>query len=192
MANPGELTTCKKGHHYYADQYSECPNCKKEQTGKTVSHTTGGESQVKMKYNERNAKQYDFDDDDVTVSCVKKKLGFAPIVGWLVCIDGECKGKDYPIRGERNYVGRDRSMDICIMDETVSRNNHASVNFDDRVGKYYYSLGMGRTIDHINDNPVFGTVELKKNDIIEIGSTKMLFVPLCGDKFKWEDWNEEK
>ena len=137
-----------------------------------------------MKYNERNAKQYDFGDDDVTESCVKKKLGFAPIVGWLVCIDGECKGKDYPIRGERNYVGRDRSMDICIMDETVSRNNHASVNFDDRAGKYYYSPGMGRTIDHINDNPVFGTVELKKNDIIEIGSTKMLFVPLCGDKYQ--------
>lgn len=195
MAISGELITCKKGHHYDPEKYCECPTCKRENAGKDVGCTKGSASQEKpvgIKYIERSRSENDWDDEDVTVCCAKKVLGFDPITGWLVCIDGECKGKDYAIKGGRNYIGRDKDMDICIADVTVSRTNHASVSFDDKTGKFYYSPGMGRSIDHINDNPVFATVELKKGDQIEIGTTKLVFVPLCGSSFKWEDWNENE
>lgn len=185
MAISGELITCKKGHYYDPEKHSECPTCKRENAAKDTN-------QAKIKYVECGHIEQDFEDNDVTVCCAKKGLGFDPVTGWLVSIDGECKGKDYPIKSGRNYIGRDRDMDICLTDVAVSRNNHASVSFDDKTGKFYYSPGMGRSIDHINDNPVFATVELKKGDQVEIGTTKLVFVPLCGGSFKWEDWNEDE
>jgi len=38
---------------------------------------------------------------------------------------------------------------------------------------------------HLNDEEVDVPVELKPHDIIELGQTKLMFVPLCGEKFQW-------
>ena len=35
-------------------------------------------------------------------------------------------------------------------------------------------------------NPVRNTAELKPFDEIKMGASKFIFVPLCGDNFKWE------
>jgi hypothetical protein len=37
-----------------------------------------------------------------------------------------------------------------------------------------------------NDKAIFATEKLAAHDTIEVGQTKLLFIPLCGDKFKWE------
>ncbi|MDD6157649.1 MAG: FHA domain-containing protein [Lachnospiraceae bacterium] len=184
MANPGDLRICKKGHYYNPEKYSECPTCKKN------GGETAGSAEMR-----RVVRGYHVPEDgneDVTVAEAVKKIGFQPIAGWLVCVDGEGKGKDYKILYGRNFIGRDRSMDICIQgDKTISRVNHASISYDDKAKKYYYSPEIGRSIDYINGNPVFETVELHNRDCIEIGSMKLVFAPLCGDNFRWEDWNEE-
>ena len=122
----------------------------------------------------------------------EKEKNIDPIVGWLVCAEGANKGKDSPMHMGRNFIGRDRGMDICIGDSTVSRTNHASVSYDDKSNKYYYTPGMSRCIDHINEAPVFATVELKARDCIEVGESKFIFIPLCGSNFKWEEWQEDE
>lgn len=109
-----------------------------------------------------------------------------PVAGWLVCIDGPEKGKDYRIHEENNYIGRSANMDICIRsDDTVSRENHAIVAYDVRDRVFYFAPCRGASIVRHNGRAVFNNVELKSGDRIEIGQGTFLFVPLCGENFQW-------
>ena len=42
-----------------------------------------------------------------TVGLIRKRTGLDPVVGWLVCIAGPDKGRDYRIHSERNFLGRE-------------------------------------------------------------------------------------
>ncbi len=122
-----------------------------------------------------------------TVAIIAQKLGVDPVVGWLVCVEGKDKGRDFRIHADNNFIGRDEQMDIALTsDETISRRNHAVISFDSQTGIFYFSPDEGRSITRHNGNPIFSTVELSPKDELEIGTTKLLFVPLCGKDFCWE------
>lgn len=109
-----------------------------------------------------------------------------PVAGWLVCIDGPEKGKDYRIHEENNYIGRSEKMDICIRsDDTVSRENHAIIAYDVRERTFFFAPCRGASIVRHNGRAVFNTAELKNGDRVEIGQGTFLFVPLCGEGFQW-------
>ena len=125
-------------------------------------------------------------DSERTVAVLKKEIGIDPVVGWLVCIEGKEKGRDYRIHSDNNFIGRSERMDVCIRgDDTISRDNHAIISFDVRDKIYYFSPGEGRSIVRVNGKAIFSTIELKAYDTIEIGNTKLMFVPLCGEGFCW-------
>lgn len=131
------------------------------------------------------------DDDGRTVALIQSDMGIDPVVGWLVCLAGKEKGRDYRIHSDNNYVGRSEKMDICIRgDETISRENQAVITYDTNDNRYYFSPGDGRSIVRVNDKAIFQTVELKAYDRITIGKTELLFMPLCGEKFAWENDSE--
>ena len=122
----------------------------------------------------------------ITVAIVRKKTGMDPVVGWLVCVDGSEKGRDYRIRSEKNYIGRDASMDICISgDETISRENHAVISFNPRNVKFTIAPGTSRGIVYLNNDEVGIPTELKPYDLIEVGQCKLLFVSFCNENFQW-------
>lgn len=108
-----------------------------------------------------------------------------PVTGWLVCIDGPEKGKDYRIHADHNYIGRGSNMDICINDNTVSRVNHAILAHDPRSNIFYFAPAAGTTLVRHNGKVILSTVELAPKDKLEIGKGTFLFVPLCGDDFAW-------
>jgi len=127
-------------------------------------------------------------DDQVTVAMVKKDSGIDPVCGWLVCIDGPDKGRDFRIKTERNFIGRGPSMDIVINgDDSISRENHASITFDPRRIKFTIATGEGRGLVYLNQDVVDASVEINPYDLIEIGETKLLFIPFVSEQFKWED-----
>lgn len=125
------------------------------------------------------------------VSPVKDATGaqagpLLPVVGWLVCIDGPAKGRDYRIHSQYNSIGRARHMDICIEgDNTISSDRAALLAYDDVDRIFYFAPGQGRNIVRVNGRTVMVSVELKAYDELTIGSTKLLFVPLCGERFDW-------
>lgn len=125
------------------------------------------------------------------VSPVKDATGaqagpLLPVVGWLVCIDGPAKGRDYRIHSQYNSIGRARHMDICIEgDNTISSDRAALLAYDDVDRIFYFAPGQGRNIVRVNGKTVMVSVELKAYDELTIGSTKLLFVPLCGERFDW-------
>lgn len=111
-----------------------------------------------------------------------------PVVGWLICIEGAEKGRDYRIHAENNYIGRGEKMDIRILnDTTISRDHHAVISYDPRTRVFYFSPGPGRNIVRLNNEGIFMTQKIKARDIVEIGETKLMFLPFCGEEFDWKD-----
>ena len=108
-----------------------------------------------------------------------------PVVGWLVCVDGPTLGTDWRIHAGYNYIGRD-SGDIHIHgDLTISREKHAMIAYHAKNNTYHVGPADGRNIIELNDEPIFNATQLHRGDILTIGSTKLLFVPLCDEHFKW-------
>lgn len=122
---------------------------------------------------------------DVTPSPSGGKVQAEPVVGWLVCIEGPVRGMDFRIHAGYNYIGRE-SGDIHLSgDPQISRQNHAMVAFDGSDMTYFVGPAAGRNLIKVNGKTVLNAVEIKSYDVISIGTTKLLFVALCGDQFSW-------
>lgn len=122
-----------------------------------------------------------------TIGIVAQQLGMDPVTGWLVSVSGPEKGRDYRIHSDNNFIGRGEKMDICIRgDETISRERHAVIAYDTRENLFYFAPGEGRSINRVNGKAVLGMVTLEPYDEIEIGCTKLVFIPFCGERFEWQ------
>ena len=123
-----------------------------------------------------------------TVGMMQSQMGFDPVVGWLACVEGPSRGKSYTIRSGVNSIGRSERMDIVITgDLKISAENHAKISYSDKHNRFNLLPGEGRNIVYLNDEEVFTPMPLHAYDLIDFGETKLLFVPLCGEKFTWED-----
>ncbi len=121
-----------------------------------------------------------------TIGMFRKKLGIEPVVGWLVCIEGADRGRDYRIISEKNFIGRSEKMDISIAgDETISRDGHAIISYNPKKNVFRIYPGESRGIVYLNEEEVTSATELNAYDLIEIGQSKLLFIPFCGEKFQW-------
>lgn len=113
-------------------------------------------------------------------------LGFTPVVGWLVCVDGPARGSDYRIRAGYNYIGRAEHMDICVRgDNTIGRERHALIAYDQEERVFFFGPADGKSIVRLNGKMVMNPQEIKLRDILTVGTTKLMFVPLCGEGFDW-------
>ena len=134
-----------------------------------------------------NARVDDYSDATKPVS-VGGVEGFSPVVGWLVCIEGPAEGTDYRIRAGYNYIGRGENMDVCIQgDNTIGRDRHAMIAYDPQEKIFFFGPADGRSIVRKNEKMVMVPTELAAFDVVRIGSTKLMFVPLCGEHFNWKD-----
>lgn len=108
-----------------------------------------------------------------------------PVVGWLVCIEGPVRGVDFRIHAGYNYIGREAG-DIHIRgDQQISRQNHAMIAFDSSEQIYFVGPAAGRNLIKVNGKTVLNAVQINSYDIISIGTTKLIFVALCGERFCW-------
>ncbi|KWT84929.1 FHA domain-containing protein [Candidatus Magnetominusculus xianensis] len=184
------MKRCPSGHYYDSDKYSNCPLCGVNIPDIGSTRPKGG------------SRQLDIDDfpatrakgartaahaEAQTVGVFKDKTGTEPVTGWLVCIEGTQKGKDYRLRSEKNFIGRADTMDICIKgDEAISRNNHAVISYNPKSNAFKIISGDGRGIVYLNGEEVDTVKELKPYDEIELGKTRLKFFPCCGEHFRWE------
>ncbi len=116
----------------------------------------------------------------------------APVVGWLVAVEGPCRGTDYRIHTGYNYIGREAG-DICIRgDSTISAEKDANVTYVPQTRQFYIAHELGKNVLLVNNLPVIGGgMQLHNYDRITIGTTQLVFVSLCGEQFSWsgEDQN---
>lgn len=186
-----KLIRCERGHYYDAQQHSRCPSCGVPGLEVATEQELAAPNQPAAMVTQVRGQAGGVADVGVTVAMVRKKIGIDPVVGWLVCIHGPEKGRDYRVRSERNGIGRGADMAICINgDEAISRENHAYISFNPRKGSFRIAPGDGRGMTYLNGEEVDVPMPLNAYDRIELGQSHLLFVPLCGEKFSWENGEE--
>lgn len=115
------------------------------------------------------------------------KFQEAPVVGWLICVKGKAYGKDYRLKSGRNFIGRGADMDVVLEGEnTVSRSCHATVIHEPRKNIFIAQPGESRELFYVNGDVVLSSIEIKKNDVLQVGDVQLMLIPCCDDSFKWE------
>lgn len=199
------LKRCEAGHYYDPQQHSSCPHCGipglNIDPTMPVKNPIGTPDAFEAKTEPMRPDPGPTDDQDrggtvqrarrpadegKTVGLIKKKLGIDPVVGWLVCIAGPDRGRDYRVRSGRNFIGRGQSMHIAIMgDNAISREKHAVISYDPRKNWFKIAPGDGAGMVYLNDDAVDVPMALKAHDIVELGETTLIFIPFCGEHFQW-------
>lgn len=176
-----KLTRCDRGHYYDVEKFGKCPQC-----GSADDIPTLPEKEIVKPDYAQTVKE--IDNDPPTKKHNVPKSGKAPVVGWLVCVEGEHKGEDFRLKSGGNFIGRSETMDVCIRkDEAVSRNKHLNVTFDPKSGIFWVTPGDTKELAYLNDDIVLERKEIKAYDVIALGESKLLFVPFCSDSFSWEE-----
>ena len=113
--------------------------------------------------------------------------------GWLVVIGGPGRGASRGVFFGMNSVGRnaDQRIPLDFGDESISRDSHAYIVYDEMQNDFYVQHGGKANLVRHNGKPVLAPTELQHGDVLEIGATKLMFVPLCGEAFSWKT-DEEK
>lgn len=110
-----------------------------------------------------------------------------PPVGYLICTAGEDYGMGFPLKTGNNSIGRSVSMDVVIMDEKVSREKQAFVMYEPLKREFYMKPGEGTGLCYLNGELVLGPIKMKAFDQIMLGDTKLMLIPVCCEKFSWEE-----
>ena len=206
-----KIISCPKGHYYDANRYESCPYCSSGSFSPTVdpvannvgdSPDYGGIGKTTDVGGEDTYEQYgNFGPTEIPQAKKRaaqsmSKTQFVdtstpagapvPVVGWLVAVEGPCRGTDYRIHTGYNYIGREDG-DICIHgDNTISAEKDANVTYVPQTRKFYIAHEQGKNVLLVNDMPVIGGgMEIHSFDLITIGTTKLMFIGMCGEKFTW-------
>jgi Inner membrane component of T3SS, cytoplasmic domain len=195
------LKRCENGHYFDPAKHTSCPSCgvqniNFEPTKKKADAPAGGgtpatigtpPAQPRADAPPKAARPPADDGKTVVVPPGKGAEGLNPVVGWLVCVDGPDRGRDFRIKSQKNFVGRSQTMDIYIAgDESISREKHAAISYNPKNRQFKVHAGESRGLVYLNGEEVDGTSALKAGDHIELGRTKLMFVPLCTESFNWE------
>ncbi len=101
----------------------------------------------------------------------------APAVGWLVCLNGRYKGKDFRIKEGKNTIGKEKICDILLEEEYVSL-RHANINHLRKDGENIFILvdldSANGTFLNDNEEPI-SKEELVDNDKVVFGQTGFRF-----------------
>ena len=110
-------------------------------------------------------------------------------VGWLVVVEGPGRGHSMPLRTGVSQLGRgdDQSVQLDFGDTSISRDNHASIAFDEERRGFYIGHGGKANLVRLNNAPVLSTELVVNGDLIRIGETTLQLVAFCGEDFAWSD-----
>jgi hypothetical protein len=102
-------------------------------------------------------------------------------------VHGVNKGRSYEIFAERNTIGREPDENEIGIggDNHISRVAHAYILFEPLKSLFYLGPGIGKHLTYLNEEPLLDGKLLKAYDQIQLGQSKLVFVPFCGERFQW-------
>lgn len=112
-----------------------------------------------------------------------------PPVGLLLVLAGPGRGNALPFGYGTNALGRGEGQRVRLDfgDERISRERHAIITYDGAARKFYLQHGGGPGLTYLDAEPVLTPAELSGRERIRLGDTVLLFVPLCGPEFDWQE-----
>ena len=187
---PDKMIRCSEGHFFDPGKHNACPWCALPQDAGGAEQKTRPVAPPPLPQQAASP----VPGGPKPGATVRVGMGAAagvrndPVVGWLVCLAGPDRGKDYRLHAEKNFVGRAPHMDVVIeSDPTVSREKHGVVVFDPKKNSFWVLPGEASGLVYLNGEMVNSPSQMKADDIVEIGQTKLVLVPFCGDKHNWSE-----
>lgn len=98
------------------------------------------------------------------------------VVGVLVSYSSNPSGEVFNIYEGRNLVGRAHTADICFGSDDKMSGQHLLILYVEAEGIVWAEDQKSSNGTYINGQFARGMVELHTNDVIVIGSTKMVFL----------------
>lgn len=192
------ITKCEKGHFFDNAKYHTCPYCvtlehernryeDRLRESVTIAMPVSDDNvTLSLNMQETGHQEGPAGDDQKTIGIFGNRTGQAYVTGWLVCVKGKEKGRDYRLRMGNNWIGRSYQMDICIADDAaISREQHASIVYEPKACKFFLTPGKGN-VTVCNGEAVTRAVELKSGDCLELGESEFVFIPFCKEGRTWE------
>jgi len=166
---------CDNGHQM-EDGWTDCPYCVR--TGYRITPAVGtlGKTRPELASTRPEAAAVQMErspgfDPRKTVPLATVRR--APVVGWVVVMEGAQKGEDFRLREGKNALGSDECSDVTLRDPSIS-GKHASISYRD--GKFMITdldSTNGTFLNH--DLEPVARCELKDNDLIRVGATTLKF-----------------
>lgn len=204
-----ELKRCEKGHFYDGSKFTSCPHCNSGVGGSDSVMNVTVPYEEKMDGSDDKTTTIPMNpqpaistpppisrpqpsDDGKTIGYFGSESSpndkfVDPVVGWLVCTVGTHKGEDFRLKSGRNFIGRNQMMDVALTGEkTVSREIHAIVAFEPKQSIFLAQPGSGAELFYVNDNVVLSTIQLHRNDRLQIGEVELMLIPCCDENFHWQ------
>jgi hypothetical protein len=179
------MKQCERGHFYDETRYETCRYCSEVQQGVGATVGLGPAAPVGATVPLRTPGAGA--GGAHTVAVMHKRIGFDPPVAFLVATEGPHRGEHFPLKAGRSFIGRAADADVSLpSDDTVSRESHALISYDQKANSFMIAPGTSRGLTYLSDHEVVGAEQLEAYDVVEVGRTKAVFLPLCGPHFRWE------
>ncbi len=198
---------CRQGHFYDKARYSNCPFCpvpdlNTDPEPSRPKDARGPAEGAQPRSPSDAAPKAGFGTHPKTRMVWARKSGATeggdperdPVVGWLVAIQGPAQGRDFRIRWGNNRIGSDPSLEIFVsQDPEIHHRPHAFIVYSPVTNTYHLRPGDERGLVHVRDprmheekwELVQAPIQLTPYEIIRLGGSQFMFVPLCGDDFEW-------
>ena len=128
-------------------------------------------------------------DDEGVTQIIFDELADDFVLGWLVASNTSIKGKTFAVTDPKSTIGRSDAEHMVSIDlhgdRAVSRGAQAVIIYDPLNKKFFIQGTGGKTLIYLNRQMLLAPSELKPYDMIMLGETELVFVPLCCDKFSW-------
>jgi FHA domain len=164
---------CANGHQM-EDSWDLCPYCQK--TGFMPGAGDLKKTRIDSSASTPTAAQVPAAPTAAAVvrkTVVMADLHKAPLMGWVVLLDGMDKGKDFRVREGQNSLGSDASCNIVIPHPTIS-GKHASLRAQE--GKFFLTDLDSTNGTYLNLDPnKIAREEIKDNDLIRLGEVTLKF-----------------
>ncbi len=177
------VTRCPQGHYFDPAKHTSCPFCGVQAP---ISGTDAGKTRAIAPEALAPPPALPAASAGKTRALHQEDSGVSPVVGWLVCVDGPDKGRDFRLRADKNFIGRGGNMDVAITgDPAISREKHATILYDTKKAGFWLLPGEASGVVYRNEEIVHSPVQLAADDLIELGSTKLVLTPFLSTRRHW-------
>lgn len=176
--------TCPNGHKFNPEKFTACPYCAKEAAAEaSLSEQIGRVKNLSLAGSERTEAYRAGSDGGVTIG-IFHDGGFDPVTGWLVCVDGPDRGRDFRLRRGKNFVGRSPSCDVYIPGDGRVSARHFDIVYDPEGGGFIMTPQSSALV-YLNGTSVYSYADLSDGDLIKAGDTLLKLAIFCKNGFKW-------
>ena len=115
------------------------------------------------------------------------------ICGLLVCTKGLSIGREYKIRGGKNYIGSSSVMDIHILgDKKIGKKNHAVIAYDAKERTTLILPGESQGMIYWQGKAIYEPQPLVTGNEIELGESVFRFYAICDSSFNWPESDDSE